>query len=105
MALFFFIKPVVAEQTLVFSQIQNTLDQKVAAKILDAAYKQIGFSIKVVEMPGKRALKESSEGRVDGETSRIFEVGEYFPSLIRVPTPINYISSTVYSGQVFLEGF
>jgi ABC-type amino acid transport substrate-binding protein len=97
LTIIFFANPAYAEQTLVFSRIQYTQDQKVAAEILKVAYKKIGFSIELIDMPGKRALKESSEGRVDGEVSRIFEVGESFPTLIRVPTPVNYIASSVFT--------
>ncbi len=48
-------------------------------------------------MPGRRALRESSEGRIDGEVHRIFSIGKDYPTLIRVPTPINYIEPTVFS--------
>jgi ABC-type amino acid transport substrate-binding protein len=48
-------------------------------------------------LPGKRALTESSEGRFDGEVHRIFEVGDEYPTLLRVPTPINYIEPSVFS--------
>jgi ABC-type amino acid transport substrate-binding protein len=48
-------------------------------------------------LPGKRALAESSEGRADGEVHRIFEIGDVYPTLLRVPTPINYIEPSVFS--------
>jgi hypothetical protein len=33
-------------------------------------------------MPGKKALVESSEGRLEGEVHRIFRVGKDYPKLI-----------------------
>ncbi len=80
-----------AETILRFTQIKDTPDQMVGAEIIKVAYSRIGISVETFELPGSRALKESSEGRADGEIHRIFEVGEAYPTLIRVPTPINYI--------------
>ena len=86
-----------AETTLVFAQIRDTPDQMIGAEILKVIYRKMGIPIKMVDLPGKRALKESSEGRVDGEVHRIFQVGKDYPTLIRVPTPINYIEPSVFS--------
>jgi len=86
-----------AQSILTFAQIQNTPDQMVGAEILKAIYKKMGISIKMQNMPGKRALSESSTGRVDGEVHRIFKIGEDYSTLIRVPTPINYIEPSVFS--------
>jgi ABC-type amino acid transport substrate-binding protein len=33
----------------------------------------------------------------DGEVHRIFEIGDAYPTLLRVPTPINYIEPSVFS--------
>ncbi len=86
-----------AEPELIFAQIKDTPDQVVGAEILKVVYSKIGLSIRMVDFPGKRALMESSEGRVDGEVHRIFEIGEAYPALIRVPTPINYIEPSIFS--------
>ncbi|EPJ53663.1 MAG: hypothetical protein OFPI_09810 [Osedax symbiont Rs2] len=93
----FFTKAVYAEPLFTFAQIRDTPDQMVGAEILKAVYSKLGIDIKMLPMPGKRALKESSEGRVDGEVHRIFQVGEDYPTLIRVPTAINYIEPAVFS--------
>jgi len=93
----FISKAASAETTLVFAQIRDTPDQMIGAEILKVIYSKIGTPIKMVDMPGKRALKESSEGRIDGEVHRIFQIGEDYPTLIRVPTPINYIEPSVFS--------
>ncbi len=92
-----FAKALYAQPTLKFSQIRDTPDQMVGAEILKVIYSKIGIPIQMLDMPGKRALKESSEGRSDGEVHRIFQVGEDYPSLIRVPTSINYIEPAVFS--------
>jgi len=86
-----------AQSILIFAQIQNTPDQMVGAEILKTIYNKIGISIQMKDMPGKRALSESSAGRVDGEVHRIFKIGEDYSTLVRVPTPINYIEPSVFS--------
>jgi polar amino acid transport system substrate-binding protein len=86
-----------AQEPLKFAKIVNTPDQMVGAEILKTGYKRLGIPIEIVEMPGKRALLESSQGRIDGEVHRIFRVGDDYPSLIRIPTPINYIEPTVFA--------
>ena len=86
-----------AQQPLTFTQIVDTPDQAVGAVILKAAYKKLGIPVKFVILPGKRALAESSEGRADGEVHRIVEIGDEYPTLLRIPTPINYIEPSVFS--------
>ncbi len=65
-----------AEPTLIFTQIKDTPDQMIGAEILKVAYGKIGIPIEMAVMPGKRALKESSKGKADGEVHRIFKIGE-----------------------------
>ncbi len=86
-----------AQQPLTFTQIVDTPDQAIGAVIVKAAYEKLGIPVKFAILPGKRALVESSEGRADGEVHRIFEIGDEYPTLLRVPTPINYIEPSVFS--------
>lgn len=93
----FLTKVLNAQPILIFAQIKDTPDQIIGAEILKVAYGKIGISIKMVDMPGKRALTESSRGRVDGEVHRIIEIADEYPTLLKVPTPINYIEPSVFS--------
>ena len=86
-----------AQQPLTFTQIVDTPDQAIGAVIVKAAYEKLGIPVKFAILPGKRALTESSEGRADGEVHRIFEIGNAYPTLLRVPTPINYIEPSAFS--------
>jgi ABC-type amino acid transport substrate-binding protein len=86
-----------AQQPLTFTQIVDTPDQAIGAVIVKAAYEKLGMPVKFEILPGKRALMESSEGRADGDVHRIFEIGDEYPTLLRVPTPINYIEPSVFS--------
>ncbi len=91
------------QEPLRFAKIIETPDQVVGAKILKSIYQRVGIPIEFIEMPGRRALADSSAGTVDGEIHRIFSVGEDYPTLIRVPTPINYIEPTVFSKKADLK--
>ncbi|MDM8538680.1 transporter substrate-binding domain-containing protein, partial [Desulfobacterales bacterium HSG17] len=86
-----------SQEPLVFSQIVRTPDQVIGAEILKRAYQKLGISIRIDILPGKRALAASSKGVIDGEVHRIYQIGEDYPTLIRVPTPINYIEPSVFS--------
>ena len=86
-----------AREPLRFAQIIDTPDQVVGAKILIAAYKRLDIPVEIIGMPGKRALAESSKGRVDGEVHRIYRIEKDYPTLIRVPTAINYIEPSAFS--------
>jgi ABC-type amino acid transport substrate-binding protein len=88
-----------AQQPLRFTQIVDTPDQAIGAVIVKAAYEKLDIPVEFVILPGKRALAESSEGRADGEVHRVVEIGEEYPTLLRVPTPINYIESSVFSKE------
>ena len=86
-----------AQQPLTFTQIVDTPDQAIGAVIVRSAYEKLGIPVQFAILPGKRALTESSEGRADGEVHRIFEIGNAYPTLLRVPTPINYIEPSAFS--------
>jgi ABC-type amino acid transport substrate-binding protein len=86
-----------AREPLTFTQIVDTPDQAIGAVIVKAAYDKLGIPVNFSILPGKRALAESSEGRADGDVHRIWEVGDEYPTLLRVPTPINYIEPSVFS--------
>lgn len=65
-------------------------------KRLAEVYKSIGIQIKYIELPGKRALLQSNQGKVDGEAGRIPGLEKEFSNLIPIPTKIAYLSLTVY---------
>ena len=95
----FFTHTVAAQPKLVLARIEGAPDQFFGGEILKKAYGHMGITVEIRDMPGKRALKESSAGRIDGEVQRVFAIGEYYPSLLRVATPIGYIEPSVFSNK------
>lgn len=72
-------------------------DHILIRRIIEKAYKELDIKVEFVELPGKRALAESSSGHLDGELSRIYDVGLEYPSLVRVPTPMYWFTPVAYS--------
>jgi polar amino acid transport system substrate-binding protein len=87
----------VVAEPLRFAQMVNTPDQLVGAEVLRVIYAKARLPIEIIPLSGKRALLESSKGRLDGEVHRILEIGSDYPDLIKIPTAINYIEPMVFS--------
>jgi ABC-type amino acid transport substrate-binding protein len=88
-----------AETVLRLARLENIPDQFVGGEILKAAYGRLGITVELVDLPAKRALAESSQGRVDGEVHRILAVQSEYPSLIPVRPSINYIEPSAFVKQ------
>jgi polar amino acid transport system substrate-binding protein len=82
------------------ARVENIPDQLVGSAILEVIYKRLELAVEFVDMPAKRALVESSQGRVDGEVQRVLDVGREYPSLLAVQPPINYIEPAAFVTRV-----
>lgn len=83
-------------ETIRLARIENIPDQAVGAEILQAVYRRMNIELVLVDMPAKRALIESSAGRVDGEVHRILAVKDEYPTLLPVRVPFNYIEPSAF---------
>lgn len=54
-------------------------------ELLTLAYQDLGYKVKYINVPLKRALFEADDGKVDGELLRIEGLNKSFPNLISVP--------------------
>jgi polar amino acid transport system substrate-binding protein len=72
--LLMFTSSMLIAEPLRFAQITNSPDQIVGAAVLKVVYAKAGVSIEIIPLSGKRALLESSQGRLDGEVHRILEI-------------------------------
>jgi len=52
------------------------------------AFKRIGYTLKTVQLPAERGLRNVNAGIEDGEMSRIKGLDKLYPNLIRVPEKI-----------------
>lgn len=78
------------------SRVENIPDQLVGSAILEVVYQRLDIALEFVDMPAKRALVESSQGRTDGEVQRVLDVGREYPSLLVVQPSINYIEPAAF---------
>jgi polar amino acid transport system substrate-binding protein len=84
-------------QTVVrIARLENVPDQFLGGELLVAIYKRLGISVEFIDMPAKRSLIESSEGRVDGEVQRILAVQEQYPTLVAVQPSFNSIEPSAF---------
>lgn len=89
----------VSAETLTIARVADIPDQQLGAAILQSAYEKLNIKLEFIDFPGSRGLIESSSGRVDGEMQRVYEAGEIYPSLIRVPTPYTYMDAILFSNK------
>lgn len=79
-----------------FVRIRGLAHQWVGEQLMTEVYKRAGLELSVTEMPGKRALAESTSGRRDGEVIRIFDLGENEKRLVRAPTSFSNLETSVF---------
>jgi len=83
-------------QPLLIARIADMPDQYIGGEILKVVYARMKVPMALLDMPAKRALAESSTGRIDGEVQRIFDVGNEYPTLLPVRPPINCIEPSAF---------
>lgn len=87
----------IADWKYTFVRIEGLAEQKIAESLLTHIYKKIGFDVRIIALPGKRANCKVISGDADGETARIYSYGENNPELIRVPTPYGRLETTAFA--------
>ncbi|MEH6443552.1 MAG: hypothetical protein V7784_06610 [Oceanospirillaceae bacterium] len=67
--------------------------------IIIGAYKNLGFQVNIVRLPGLRALTESNKGTYDGELRRSNIDANDYPNLIKVDVPVNMINICAFTNS------
>lgn len=88
---------------LVFSTFPSLGVGELYERILTEAYGQLGYTVKINRMPGRRALHSSNSGVVDGEAARLTAIEKNCPNLIRVPTPVAHSELTAFTKDCEIE--
>ncbi|MCG8493307.1 MAG: transporter substrate-binding domain-containing protein, partial [Sneathiellales bacterium] len=73
---------------LVFSKVIDNPTHISMVQIIRHIYDKLEIPVSFKALPGRRALQASASGETDGEALRVYEVGEIYKTLKRVPTPI-----------------
>jgi polar amino acid transport system substrate-binding protein len=85
-----------AQKPYEFVRIKGLSEQIVGERLLTEIYRRAKIPMNITAMTGSRALEEASSGRKDGETLRVYTLGDKFPSLLRVPTAISDLTTQAF---------
>ena len=91
------VQPVLAEETLVFSGLENSKLGLMVEEVLQQAYQQIGIKAEIAWLPGARALQMANDGDVDGAELRVAGISKKFTNLIMVPVPVYETEIVVFT--------
>lgn len=69
----------------------------VAELILREAYRRLGRSLAVHQLPGERSLMYANEGKMDGELYRKLGLDRQYPNLLIVPVPLETYELVIFS--------
>jgi len=82
----------VAAQTLPVMNVSTLVGDDPAATIsemvLREAYRRLGRTLVVHQLPGERSLVYANEGKMDGELYRKLGLDRDYPNLVIVPVPL-----------------
>jgi len=74
----------------------NTATGKLTGQIIVEAYRRIGIKVQLKKYPAARSLALATQGKLDGEVIRIFDLQKEHPSLLRVPTSFFSVKAKVF---------
>jgi len=79
-----------------FVSIKGLVEQDIGRIIISEIYKNLGITITIKPVPGKRAQQLATSGRKDGEIMRIFTYGIENTTTTRVTTPYYYLETMAF---------
>jgi len=68
--------------------------------VVKEAFRRIGITLQTSSLPAERGLKNSNNGSIDGEMSRVKGIDKVYTNLIRVPEKIMDWEFVVFSEKV-----
>ena len=86
---------VMANESLVLSGSDSTMDHYIFSNILKQVYSDIGIDTEFTPLPSARSLVNANRGITDGEIARIKGLNKLYKDLIQVPIPI--MTSGIYA--------
>jgi ABC-type amino acid transport substrate-binding protein len=83
-------------ETLKLITIENAYTPQISAEVLIELYGDLGYELELYSFPSLRAEISAKSGNFIGEASRVWKYGEDNSEMIRVPTPITYIETSIF---------
>lgn len=96
-ALFFLSLFALQGETYTVSTIEGSPISEISTLILKEIYKKAGHELEVIPMPAARATRESTTGKIDGETHRVSTYGRVHPELLIIPYPYYSIDTNLFT--------
>lgn len=90
LTLYFLIFSAIASSsnTLLFNRPADNPQSRYAVELMTLVYKQLGYTLKIVDFDYQSALVAANEGVLDGQLGRVSDVSEQYPALIKINIPI-----------------
>lgn len=79
------------------STIEGSPISEICTLVLQEIYKKAGHELEVLPMPAARATRESTTGKIDGETHRVSTYGRVHPELLIIPVPYYSIDTNLFT--------
>lgn len=109
MAFLFFFWPTStpAQETLIFSGIENSSYATISKRVMREAYKRIGIDAQFSDLPAARALVLANSGQVDGELYRIKNIHLKYENLLMLPVAIGVMEGVAITAnpKISLSGW
>ena len=84
----------------------RSVSNATAIRVLETAYQQLDYQIRITALPGARALKLSNSGALDGELHRISDLSADYPNLVQIPVPVVRVPQLAYAKkEIRLSGW
>ncbi len=76
---------------------KQNVQGEIAVNIIQAAYKSMGYDIKIHRLPGARSIVQVNRGELDAELMRIKGMEKSFINLVPVKTHLMYMQVSAFS--------
>ncbi len=84
-------------KTITLSSYEKSILAEFSRVVLETAYGELGIKISLTELPVKRALVFSNEGKTDGELHRMKGIEKKYPNLRWIPISVTRIKMSVFA--------
>ncbi len=100
-------EPVPGNKNIVtLTRVENNKANLMATKILEEAYRRIGYKVNTVALPAERSISMANSGEFDGLVVRTNllekKLKKKYPNLVMVPAKVSYLDLSVYSKDLSL---
>jgi polar amino acid transport system substrate-binding protein len=86
-----------ARPKLLFASIDAEPSSILLGRILSAAYGYLGYELTIISLPARRALMQANDGGYDGDLARMGNIGDQYPNLLAVPTPVIEFAAVAFT--------